>query len=187
MRFSVILLVLIGLVACHNSKYQNLKPKQMIRNWSDIKSWSLTGKMAINDGKQNGSGSFYWKVSSSNFEAQFKSLLGLSRWKIIEDANQAHLISSKHPEKFASNAQLLISSELGWPFPLEKLKYWLRGFEYLHTPDEHKKTIDTIEDTEWNISYQKWKKTPMGLLPTKIKASKPPYSVKLIIYHWNFD
>jgi outer membrane lipoprotein LolB len=182
MRIIVTLLLLIGLSAC-----QTIKHKQLHQNWDEVNSWSLSGKMAINDGKQNGSGKFNWKVSPTHLEAQFKAPLGQGSWKIIEDNYQAQLISSKHPDKYAADAQILISNELGWTFPLKKLKYWLRGFEYLQTPKKHKKNIDTIADSEWQISYQRWEHTPMGLLPTKIKASKPPYSVKLIIYHWNFD
>lgn len=173
---------LISLTAC-----QNLRHKKSELKWSELNSWSITAKMAITDGQQSGSGKIDWKLSKTNFEARFRAPLGQGSWKLTEERNGARLTSSKHPDKFSTNAQRLLVDELGWSFPLEKLKYWLRGFEYLQTPNEHKKPIDTIDDKEWHINYQKWQHTTMGLLPTKIKASKPPYSVKLIIYHWDFD
>jgi len=182
MRYLLPFLFLIGLSAC-----QNLKHKQTKLKWSAMHSWSVTGKMSINDGLQSGSGKFDWIKSDSHFEAQFKAPLGQGSWKITENNKEARLSSSKHADRFADNAQELISNELGWSFPLENLNYWLRGFHYLDEPYKHKNNIDNIQESGWNISYQKWQSTPMGLLPTKIKASKPPYSVKLIIYHWNFD
>jgi len=182
MRNSIALLLLISLSAC-----QNVKHKQVNHNWTDINSWSISGKMAIDDGHQSGSGKFDWKVSTTNLEARFKAPLGQGSWIIMEDNNGARLTSSKHPDRFANNAQLLLSDELGWSFPLEKLKYWLRGYQHLQKQEKHEQAIDSLDDAEWHISYQKWQHTAMGLLPTKIKASKPPYTVKLIIYHWNFD
>ena len=182
MRTLIVLILLIGLFSCQNMKHKHTKLK-----WSEVNNWSVTGKMAINDGHQSGSGKFDWIMNNNQLEAQLKAPLGQGSWKFTEDNNGAHLTSSKHPDKYSSNAQQLLNNELGWPFPLEKLKYWLRGFEYLQAPFEHKNPIDGIDDNDWHISYQKWQHTAMGLLPTKIKANKPPYSVKLIIYQWDFD
>lgn len=182
MRVFITTLIFLGFSACHRVNH-----KQLSSHWSDINSWSITGKIAITDGRQSASGKFDWEISPENFTAQFKAPLGQGSWKISEDNNQAHLISSKHPDKFARNAQDLISNELGWSFPLEKLKFWIRGFEYLQTLNKHEKPIESISEEEWHVSYQKWQNTPLGLLPAKIKASKPPYSVKLIIYQWDFN
>lgn len=182
MRTSTIVFCLIMLVSCGK---KNTKPTTSLNNWQQVSHWSFVGKMAINTGQESGSGKVQWKVSDKGSRAKFKAPLGQGSWEILEEGNNAQLISSRNGESFANNAEELIANELGWYFPWNNLHYWLRGF----TPDD-KLTIDkelpeTLNYDGWEITYQKWMQTPIGMLPKKIKVTKEAYTVKLIIYEWD--
>ncbi len=180
-------ILIISSVLLLSSCQKNKKPQQASNQWSQVNSWSFNGKLAINDGENNGSGRIKWLVTNNYTKAQFKAPLGQGSWDIQENQNSATLMSSTNGETTAENAQLLISNELGWFFPWDKIGFWFRG----HSSNSEIKTIthefESITDGDWQITYTKWQQTPMGLLPKKIKASKPPYSVKLVIYKWNFE
>jgi len=163
------------------------KPPSHNYNWNSIKSWSFKGKMAINDGQNNGSGRVKWHFSDNTTQAQFKAPLGQGSWTITENTNNATLVSSTNGESSAETAQQLISYELGWHFPWNNLQYWLRGYQSGDSLNVIKQEKLGFNDESWKITYTQWTKTPMGLLPKKIKASNPPYSVKLVIYNWDFE
>jgi len=182
-RFLIVFItVLLFCTAC-----QNKKPKNPINNWKNVKSWTFKGKMAINDGNNNGSGRVEWLVSLNNIQAQFKAPLGQGSWEIFEFENSAKLHSSINGETNADNAELLISNELGWHFPWNSLQYWLRGHKTNETITSISQPKSDFMDANWHISYTQWMPSPLGLLPKKITASNPPYSVKLIIYKWDFE
>ena len=183
----LLLYLLVSLLsACQNSHKSSLKPSTFT-TWNKVSSWKLIGKMAINDGKNNGSGKISWQQDAKQTIAQFKAPLGQGSWKIIETNKNAELISTKTGSKTANNAQLLISYELGWDFPWQKLKYWLRAYKSNEKLLKHNQPRQFIGENGWHISFDKWIETPAGLLPKKIKASKPPYSVKLFIYSWEIQ
>jgi outer membrane lipoprotein LolB len=167
------------------SLQKKLSPIDTIRPIS--KNWSLTGKFALSNGIENASGKITYSVSNQSIHAKFKAPLGQGSWEIKQDKDNAKLLSTRHDPVYGNNAQSLISQELGWDFPWNSLSYWLRGYETSEKITTHIKSIDEIYDNGWTISYSKWVQTSNGLLPKKIKASKPPYTVKLFIYNWTLD
>ena len=155
---------------------------------SASKNWSLNGKFALSNGKKNGSGKISYSVNNKTIHAKFKAPLGQGSWEVKQQNNKAELISSKHHPMYGNSAQKLISQELGWNFPWDSLIYWLQGFKSNEKITTHlSNNLKEIQDNGWTITYAKWIQTANGFLPKKIKASKPPYTVKLIIYNWNFD
>lgn len=149
--------------------------------------WSITGKLALSDGKKSGSGKITYGVRNTYAHAQFKAPLGQGSWEIIESNNKTQFLSSRQLPTIGDDAQTLISHELNWDFPWNHLSYWLRGYPKDADITPHKVVIKSIHDDGWIISYSKWINTEKGFLPKKIKASKPPYQVKLVIYKWDFE
>lgn len=183
-HFFIITLCVSLFSSCHKIKSHK---NDELNNWQQIHTWSFNGKMAINDGNNSGSGTIKWQTENNNTGAQFKAPFGRASWEINEYVDSAVLTSSNNGITTANNAQILISNELDWNFPWDKLKFWLRGFNEENELKKHQITPKTLEDNGWVISYTKWMATPIGLLPKKIKASKPPYSVKIVIYNWEIN
>jgi outer membrane lipoprotein LolB len=181
-KIFLLIIISIALTACQ----RNHKIKEY-SDWNQINEWSFNGKMAINDKKNNGSGRVQWNIKPHFIKAQFKTLLGFGgNWTLTETDKQAQLESSQNGVSIAENAEQLIANELGWHFPWKSLQYWVRGYKTDHPLITHKQLPTIIYDNDWEITYQKWTYTRLGLLPKKIKATKDNYSIKLIIYNWNF-
>jgi outer membrane lipoprotein LolB len=181
-KVTTILICISLICACQNNPKKKFKENY---NWNEVSSWSFSGKMAINDNKNNGSGTVHWEIEPNIVKARFKSLLGLGgNWKITETDKQAKLESSRNGVTIADNAEQLIALELGSHFPWKSLQYWVRGYKTDQPLIQHDKLPIIINDNGWEITYQKWMDTPLGMLPKKIKATKDNYSIKLIIYKW---
>ena len=172
------------LTSCMSTKK---RPNQTTAQQSNPNNWSITGKFALSNGKESGSGKITYSVNGKNINAKFKAPLGQGGWEIKQEKDKAELSSTRHHPIYGNNAQTLVSQELGWDFPWNSLTYWLRGYETNAKITPHTQTIDKIDDNGWTITYSKWANTSQGLLPQKIKAKKPPFSVKLIIYKWKVE
>jgi len=188
-RLMILTFGLLLLSACQHNRKKNNVTTAIFDNWQQVSSWSISGKMAINDGHNNGSGKFNWQQADMTTVAKFSAPLGQGSWSIEEKTDQTVLTSSKHGVTQAATAEQLISNELGWYFPWNNLKYWLRGYQTSLQSNNilpiHHKLYDSFNDDGWHIVFQSWVNTPMGMLPKKIKAKKGPYSIKLIIYSWD--
>lgn len=174
------ILILVFINGCQKTH----KPGQKFSSWKQVTSWSVQGKMSIRQDNKRGSGKFSWLSTKESTDAQFSAALGQGSWKIHEDYKGANLTSSENGNLSGSNAGHLISSELGWRFPWENLPFWLRGFVLNQKLEIHSDLPENISDNSWEISYGKWMNTSIGLLPKVITATKPPYTVKVVIYDW---
>ena len=181
-KIALLFIISIALSAC-----QRNHKTQRFSNWNQVNEWSFNGKMAIKDQRNNGSGRISWNRSKNSTQVEFKAPLGQGNWKLTEDLISAKLLSSKNGTTTATNAKLLLSNELGWDFPWNQLKFWIRGYHQNQVLNPHKNLPKVINDLGWKIDYQAWMNTPLGMLPKKIKASKDEYSVKLIIYNWEIQ
>lgn len=167
--------------ACHKVH----KPGQDFSSWKQVSSWAVKGKMSIQSEKNRGSGKFQWVASEASIDAEFTAALGQGSWKIHQDSEGARLTSSENGNLFANNAEELISAELGWHFPWNKLSHWLRGYKSGQRPILHQQLPGLISEDNWSIVYSKWMNTPIGFLPKVITARNAPYTVKVVIYEWN--
>lgn len=181
---TLLLLFIVTTIFTACNKKQNIKPN-ISPQWNNIPTWSFSGKMAISDGKNSDSGRIIWEAIENSTHVKLKALVGLRSWSIDENPDHATLQSSKNNKTIADNAELLISNELGWHFPWNSLKYWVRGYQNQQALTPHDTLPKSFSDNGWEMTFQKWMKTPIGMLPKKIKATKDNYSVKLIVYKWN--
>ena len=179
-------IVLLSLLLISCKSLQKMQ-RPIANDWNHIKSWSFNGKIAINDGIDSGSGRISWKTNINNTQLKFKAPLGQGRWEINETPEKSTLISSKNGLISAPTTDLLIEKELGWTFPWDALKYWIRGYKHNEELKKHTILPKGFYENEWHITYSQWMDTPMGFLPKKLKATKPPYSIKVIIYQWNIQ
>ena len=181
-KISALFFCIFLITACQNNSKKIIKSTH---NWNAVSSWSFVGKMAITDNNNNGSGRVHWEIKPNYVKAQFKAPLGQGNWVITETENKAKLESSQKGVSIAENVEQLIALELGWHFPWKSLQNWVRGYKTEQPLLLHEKLPSVINDNGWEITYQNWMATPLGLLPKKIKAIKDDYSIKLIIYSWD--
>lgn len=190
-QLNILIFNILLLSACQTNLKKSSQTTAMFNNWQQINSWSISGKMAINDGHNNGSGKFKWQHTNMTTVAKFSAPLGQGSWNIKETPSKAELTSSKHGPMQAATAQQLVSNELGWHFPWNNLKFWLRGHQSnllsKNNLSVHHILPDSFNDNGWHIEFLSWTVTPMGMLPKRIKASNNSYSIKLIIYSWDIQ
>jgi outer membrane lipoprotein LolB len=86
------------------------------------------------------------------------------------------------------DAQTLLADQFGWHMPVAELTYWVRGLRAPDSPSElsygGNGLPSLLLQDGWRVEYRDWYTDRDPPLPRKVYASKPPYSVRVLIEQW---
>ena len=92
-----------------------------------IPSWSLVGRISLDDGDRGGSGKLQWHVESENSELDFHGAMGRGAWHLQIGPEGAVLREANGDQQTAPGVNALIQDRIGWSIPVDALQWWVRG------------------------------------------------------------
>ncbi len=150
--------------------------------------WSLSGRVALSDGRDGGSGRLSWEQHGESAELNFRAALGRGAWRLKMAPNTA-LLETGDGQRFQSpSVGYLVERYVGWPVPVDSLSYWIRG---LPAPDRaaqvdwHQDGLPAVlKQAGWEVVFERWDRSSEPAMPTKLVARRDDYRVKLLIRSW---
>ncbi|MCF6299631.1 MAG: lipoprotein insertase outer membrane protein LolB [Proteobacteria bacterium] len=182
----LIVLIVFNMGCVKNKAIKNSSELSLL-DLSKYSHWSFNGKMSFSDGENGGSGKISWFNNDGQLSAALKAPLGQGSWQIEENKQGSKLSSSKRGDMFASSMKTLLSEEIGWPIPWDELKSWIQAKPLNSQKAEisyHQEKL-LIRENGWLVEYSRFKPVANSYLPTKMVATNPPYTIKLLIRKWN--
>jgi len=153
-----------------------------------IDEWQLRGKISLDDGDQGGSGKLQWIVSPDNSTIDFHGAMGRGAWHLDISSGGAVLTQAGGNVYQAAGVDALVRQQMGWPVPVEALKWWVRG---LAAPGPVKdKQLDaqglliSLTQFGWKINFSRYSATGGVAMPARLDAKRESYRVKLAISRW---
>ena len=157
---------------------------------------SVSGRLSVRylqDGKpESVQGKFVWQQTAQRTQIELVSPLGQTLARITLQPGSASLEQSGKPTAEASDASALTRAVLGWPLPVEGLRYWLQGFvrtlsgELLAVPvgDSNEQ-----EGDGWRVRYLDWQQIDGRSCPKRIDfarldAGAGEIALRLVIDDW---
>jgi len=156
-----------------------------------IDRWALKGRLAVHDGEEGGSGHLDWQKSSRAISMGFYGALGRGAWQLNADENSAVLEMADGEVYRAKTSSELFEQRIGWKIPVAALVWWVRGISApgnweMRELDEHGNLLK-LSQQGWEIEYGRYRDSGGLSMPTKLTARRPPYTVKLVVQHWNLQ
>ena len=150
----------------------------------------LTGRIAISDGKDSGSGSFDWDQRGSGYTLNFTAPVTAQNWRLESAPAQAQLIESNGAVRVAANAEELLERELHWRLPAAALRYWVLG---TRAPGSDSQTefaengeLAVLRQNGWEIRYPAFDHTQTAVVPKKLFARSGDHQVRISVRKWSF-
>ena len=157
---------------------------------------SVSGRLSVRylqDGKpQSLQGRFSWQQTAGRTEIELASPLGQTLARITLLPGSARLEQSGKQTAEAADASALTRTVLGWPLPVEGLRYWLQGFvrtlsgELLAVPvgDGNQQ-----EGDGWRVRYVGWQQIDGRACPkridfARIETDAGEIALRLVIDDW---
>ena len=154
-----------------------------------VDEWRLLGRISLDDGDQGGSGKLQWEVAADRSTIDFHGAMGRGAWHLEISPESAVLREANGNEYSAPGVDNLIQQQMGWPVPVDALKWWVRG---LAAPGsiEHRLLDDQglllgLGQFGWQIDFNRYKSDTGVAMPTRLDARRENYRVKLAVSRWH--
>ena len=154
-------------------------------------SWNFDGHFAVSDGHDGGSGTLTWQANGSAFSLELRAPVTGKTVQLQGGPGGAVLTGLRELPIRGDDAQALLADEFGWHMPVEQLTWWVRGLRAPETPAEvsygENGLPSLLKQDGWSVEYRDWYADSEPPLPRKVFASKPPYTVRLLIDRWRIQ
>jgi outer membrane lipoprotein LolB len=184
------LAALLALAAC-----QTLPPRADLRPaaaaWprlAAIGSWRARGRVAVRSATEGFSASFDWRESAGRSELDVRGPLGAGAAHITRTADTIRIdTGSAAPIDVAAPFERLeaeLTARLGFPLPIEPLRYWMLGAP---APDRPSTATPTgFEQDGWAItlaSFAPVSSAPVPL-PSRLTLVRAGTQIKVAVSDW---
>lgn len=164
---------------------------ERLQRLTDAGGWRLEGRLAINDGKDGGSGRLQWEQRPGDSRMDFHGALGRGAWRLTADGSGAELVFADGTRYQAPNVGRLVDEQVGWKVPVDKLSWWVLGLA-APGPIESRQlapdgTVSELSQAGWVVSYGGYLDVDGLLLPRKLTARQGERKVKLAVREWRLQ
>lgn len=162
----------------------------------DLPAWAMSGRVALSNGKDGGSGRIEWTQGSGRTEVTLSAPVTRQSWTLIADAGGVALQGVPDGPLRGKDAGLLLRQSIGWEIPVAALGCWLRGAPADQAALGEARSVFGIdrrllrlEQGGWVVDYTNWQlDVASGVeLPTRINAEQASNRVRLVVDRWGHE
>ena len=151
--------------------------------------WSLSGRIAISDGKDGGSGRIDWKQHGTDFDIRLSAPVTRQSWRLVREGASVRLEGLEGGTLEGTDAQALLYRALGWLVPVDALAAWARGARQNSDSAQLQFGADglpaLLSEDDWSVEYRAWDAGADPPRPKKVFASQGDSRVRLSVDSWD--
>lgn len=154
-----------------------------------MKSWSLTGRVAVRLNGDGWNAHLRWEQSGDDYRIRVFDPFGRTLALIDGDDESATLRTAEGESLEAPDPETLMDEQFGWHLPLSGMRYWLRGIptagsapEFLRLDDQGRPEL--LQQAGWSITYHDFASAHPMALPTRIGMEHQFISVRVAVADW---
>ena len=152
--------------------------------------WSLSGRIAVSDGHDGGSGRIEWNQRGSDFDIRLSAPITRRSWRLVRQGAQVRLEGLDGGTREGDDAQALLQQAVGWVVPVDALAAWARGARAgvgatLEFGADGLPAL--LNEQGWAVEYRAWTPGTTPPLPKKVFASQGQSRVRLQVDRWNAE
>jgi len=150
--------------------------------------FEASGRLSARHGSDALAANFHWRHEGERDELELVSPLGQTVALLTGDGANARLQASDGRVLTAGTWTKLTEQGLGWPLPVDGLKYWIQGVARAgvafsaEAGDDGRAAV--LRQDGWTIVYQAYVETGGSYRPSRLTASYPEVELRLAIDRW---
>jgi outer membrane lipoprotein LolB len=148
--------------------------------------WSMSGRLAITNGKDGGSGRIEWQQAGPRFDVALSAPVTRQSWRVSGGDGAALLEGLDGGPRSGPDAEQLVFEATRWRIPVEALVRWVRGRESPGATVEYAADgrLKRLADAGWTVDYADWQDVDGVELPGRIEARQGDARVRLVVDGW---
>lgn len=159
---------------------------------------SFSGRVALSNGRNAGSGRIEWRQSGDNYEVTLSAPVTRQSWKLSGDAASARIEGIEGGPREGANVVQLLRDTTGLDIPVGALAAWASAaradvavFGPARIGFDAGGRLARIEQDGWTVDYLGWQDQDVGSgeplqVPNRINAQRDPARVRLAIDAWSW-
>jgi outer membrane lipoprotein LolB len=198
MRWPLIALLALLLNACTLRKPVAVEWDAQRDQVYEASAWSFKGRMAVkveDDAQAGGQLSMRWQQSNEMSQIRLSGPLGVGAWELIwepervsvSDADGERTMLYTGPEA----AEDFMRAELGWAFPAQSIRYWVRGLPDPVAAAQERTAADGellgLDQHGWTIDYERYAKFDELYMPVRITMAGRGVRLRMVISKWTIS
>jgi outer membrane lipoprotein LolB len=156
-----------------------------------LPSWSMSGRVAVSNGKDGGSGRIEWKQVGERYDVALSAPVTRQSWRVTGGEGEAVLEGLSGGPRTGPDAGELVFEATRWRIPVEALSDWVMGTTHFngrthYGPDGR---VDRIDENGWVVTYSDWRRNEGSALelPGRIEATQGEARVRLVVDQWGLE
>jgi outer membrane lipoprotein LolB len=169
--------------------------RALVQNTSD---WKFTGRMAIKSETEEqvgGQVSVRWRQEGDVSQIRLSGPLGAGAWELLWTPERIQVGDSSGERSIQytgpSAAEDFMRAELGWAFPAQSIRYWVRALAAPEAPSQASYAEDgqllELVQHGWTISFQRYAEFDGIYMPVKIAMSGRGVRLRIVIARWDLS
>lgn len=153
-----------------------------------LTAFALDGRFGFSRGKQAFAASLSWDQAPERYTLNLSGPLGEDLAQLQGDVHRHRIALAGRGTLEGEQVEDLLDQAIGYPLPLSKLRYWVRGL-----PDPDAKDVRTldgqgrlsrIKDDGWTVDFLRYTRVGDTELPSRIKLENRWFTLKFAILEW---
>jgi outer membrane lipoprotein LolB len=151
--------------------------------------FEAAGRLSARHGAEGLAANFQWRHAGERDELELVSPLGQTIAMLGGDGASVRLQAADGRVLTAGSWTAVTEQGLGWPLPVDGLKYWMQGTARAGAPYTTEAGEDgrakVLRQDGWTIVYQAYTETAAaGWRPSNMTLSYPDVELRLAIDRW---
>jgi outer membrane lipoprotein LolB len=153
-----------------------------------LPAWSMSGRVAVSNGKDGGSGRIEWKQQGERFDVALSAPVTRQSWRVTGGEGEALLEGLSGGPRSGPDAGELVFEATRWRIPVDALSDWLMATTHFNGRTHYGADgrVDRIDENGWVVTYADWTTVEGGMeLPGRIEATQGEARVRLVVDTWS--
>ena len=157
--------------------------------------WSFNGRMAVkseHDAQVGGQLAMRWQQSNDISRIRLSGPLGIGAWELLWEPERVHVSDADGERAIQytgpAAAEDFMLAELGWAFPAQSIRYWVRGLPDPAAAAQERFADDGellgLDQHGWTIDYERYAEFDDLLLPVRITMFGRGVRLRMVIAKW---
>lgn len=152
--------------------------------------WQLAGRFGFTRHKDAFAASLDWQQSPARYQLALTGPLGQPVATLSGEGDH-HRIDIGGRVLTGDSVADLLDKAIGYPLPVEKLRYWIRGLPDPQANDT--RTLDgegrlsRLEDDGWTVDFLHYTRIGDTELPARIRLENRWFTLKIAILDWQLN
>jgi outer membrane lipoprotein LolB len=151
---------------------------------ADQSEWRLSGRIAVSDGKDGGSGRIDWRQDGERFRIEIRAPVSRRTWRLSGGPDGATLEGLDDGTRSGPDAEALLRDAVGWTVPIADMVAWARGARGqggARVEFDDAGRLAVLEQRGWTVEYRAWIEGE----PALPKKSSPPAASAASGWWWS--